>query len=258
MLLEQQFSLSGKVALVTGANRGLALEGAIALVEAGARSVYCVDIVETPGPDWQKAREYVSRIRDARGSGVVFDYIRGDVSDQEAMWKIGKDIGDREGRMDVCFAAAGITGESLDSLYAPEESIQKVLDVNLKGSLFTAQSVGQQMDRFRNGGSIILVASVGGHLTNLGITSYEIAKCGVLQLARSLACELAPKGIRVNSISPGYHRTPMVDMLFKERPDWVQALTNRTALKRIAEPCELRGVIAWLASDASAFCTGSE
>lgn len=105
-----------------------------------------------------------------------------------------------------------------------------MLNVNLKGVLFTAQAAGQQMERFGNGGSIILVASIGGHVSvvsftfdrtvasrvlshsgtpqNLGVTPYEIAKSGVHQMARSLACELAPEGIRANSISPGYFHSP--------------------------------------------------
>ncbi|KAI0634655.1 hypothetical protein C8Q77DRAFT_645397 [Trametes polyzona] len=232
-----EFSLTGKVALVTGANSGLGLEGALALVEAGARSVYCVDIAHAPGAEWLRVREFVSRMR-GEDNGRQFEYIRGDVSDQEGMWKIGKTIGDREGRLD---------------------SVRKLLDVDLKGPLYTAQAAGQQMVRFANGGSIVLVASIAGHVTvNLGLLPYEIAKGGVIQMARSLACELAPQGIRVSSISPGFHKTPMLDKTCSDIPGLREKSPMRSAMKRLGEPHELRGVVAWLASEASSFCTGSD
>ncbi|OJT02792.1 Sorbose reductase sou1 [Trametes pubescens] len=171
-LLEKEFSLADKVAMVTRANRGLGLEGALALAEAGARTV---------------------------------------------------------------------------------------LNVNLKGVFNTAQAAGQQMERFGNGGSLILVASIAGHVTvNRGITPYEIAKSGVHQMARSLACELAPKSIHANTISPGYFQSPMLNQLFKERPGWGHILTNANPMRRVGEGRELRGAVVWLASDASSFCTGSE
>ncbi|KAL1941773.1 hypothetical protein VTO73DRAFT_6773 [Trametes versicolor] len=257
-LLEKEFSLADRVAMVTGANRGLGLEGALALAEAGARVVYCIDIADAPSSDWSRVQEFVSRMRGTREGGRL-QYVHGDVANQEQMWKIGKMIGDREGRMDACLAAAGIMCDPNDTLYMSEKTLQKVLNVNLKGVLFTAQAAGQQMERFGNGGSIVLVASIGGHVSvNLGVTPYEIAKSGVHQMARSLACELAPKGIRANTISPGYFQSPMLDQLFKERPDWGHILTNANPMKRVGEGRELRGAIVWLASDASSFCTGSE
>ncbi|KAI0634658.1 hypothetical protein C8Q77DRAFT_645402 [Trametes polyzona] len=256
-LFEREFSLAGKVTLVTGARRGLGLEGALALAEAGARSIYCIDVERAPGDDWTKAQDLVARMRRGRDDSALLEYIQGDVSDQESMWKIGQMIGDREGRMDVGFAAAGIAPPSVPSLNIPEELVQKVLDINLKGSLYTAQAVGRQMERFGNGGSIILVASIAGSVTvNLGMTPYEISKSGVHQLARGLACELAPKGIRVNTLSPGYFNTTMVDVLYKEKPEWVEYLVGGNPMKRMGQPHEVRGTVAWLASDASSFCTG--
>ncbi len=129
-LLTHEFALSDKVALVTGGNRGIGLEAALTLSEAGARSVYCVDVHDEPGEEWTKTRSFITRM----GLGRL-EYIKGDVRDQvsrqyvpgdcfpplicclqEAMWKIGEKVGDREGRMDVCVAAAGIflIGPSLE------------------------------------------------------------------------------------------------------------------------------------------------
>ncbi|KAH9848959.1 NAD-P-binding protein [Lenzites betulinus] len=259
-LFSSEFSLADRVALVTGANRGLGLEGALALAEAGARAVYCVDVADAPSETFRAAQAFAARLRGPDAESPL-QYVQGDVGDQEQMWRIGRMIGDREGRMDACVACAGIAPESQKSMYIPDDGLQKasVLDVNLKGALYTAQAAGQQMERFGNGGSITLIASVAGHLSvDMGMTPYEMSKGGVLQLARSLACELAPERIRVNTISPGYFRTPMVDILYRENPEWAQRLANRSASKRTAEPYEVRGLVVWLASSASSFCTGSD
>ncbi|KAI0824977.1 hypothetical protein BC628DRAFT_1321536, partial [Trametes gibbosa] len=256
-LLERELSLADKVVLVTGANRGLGLEGALALAEAGARKVYCVDIADAPSAAFRQVQTFAAHLRKLSGESPL-EYVRADVSNQEQMWQIGKMIGDREGRMDACLGCAGIAPEPLRGLYIPEDGLQKVLDVNLKGALYTAQAAGQQMERFGKGGSITLISSVAGHVSNMGMTPYEISKSGVHQLARSLACELAPERIRVNTISPGYFNTPMVDILYRDKPEWVQYLMDRAPSKRIGEPHELRGAFVWLASDASSFCTGSE
>lgn len=85
-LLEHEFSLADKVAIVTGANRGLGLEGALALAEAGARAVYCVDIADSPSSDWARVQQYVSRMRGKSGESRL-EYIRGDVSDQVSAWR---------------------------------------------------------------------------------------------------------------------------------------------------------------------------
>ncbi|KAI0824969.1 hypothetical protein BC628DRAFT_1443488 [Trametes gibbosa] len=260
-IFDTEFALTDRVALVTGANRSLGLESALALVEAGARAVYCVDIAETPGTEWEKVREYVSRMKGKSGEGRL-EYIRADVRDQEAMWKIGETIGDREGRLDACFAFAGIKGESTHGcLQLCDTQLRKVTDVNLKGTLFTAQAAGRQMERFASGGSIVLIASVAGHVCDLGAlggNEYEMSKAGVLQMGRSLACELAPKGIRVNTISPGYIDTPMVHKLIEAKPGIREKLVRTNPMQRIGKPHELRGAVVWLASDASSFCTGSD
>ncbi|PIL26863.1 hypothetical protein GSI_11043 [Ganoderma sinense ZZ0214-1] len=182
-LFAREFSLADRVALVSGAHRGIALEMALAFAEAGARAVYCVDLPKTPDENWVKVREYARALAAAGKTGggeARLEYVCADVRDQDGMWKVGKTIGDREGRMDV-------------------------FDVNVNGTLFTAQAAGQQMERFGTGGSIILIASISGHGANKGYPwmSYNTSKSAVLQMARSMACELGAKGIRVNSISPG-------------------------------------------------------
>ncbi|KAI0262086.1 hypothetical protein BC834DRAFT_829413 [Gloeopeniophorella convolvens] len=252
--LWDEFALTDRVALVTGANRGLGLEMALALAEAGARVVYCVDLAEQPGEEWSAASEYLSRM----GTGGRLEYVSLDVRDQKAVWKLGQEIGDKEGRLDACIAAAGVAAAPVPCVELTEEALQKVLSVNLNGVLYTAQAAGQQMIRFGNRGSIILIASVAGSvaLKDLTSTSYCTSKSGVLQMARNMACELGPKGIRVNTLSPGYIRTPMTAGLISRGLEG--SLSSQNPLGRIGRPDELRGVIAWLASDASTFCTGSD
>lgn len=260
-LFPHEFSLSDRVALVSGANRGLGLEMALALVEAGARAVYCVDLPKEPGEEWTTVRDYAKKMA---ASGEIgegrLEYVSGNVTDQDAMWKIGEMIGDREGRMDACIAAAGILKAHTDCLTYPAKQFRDVLEINTSGVLFTAQAAGQQMERFGNGGSIILIASMSGTITNKdhAWVSYNSSKSAVLQMARSMACELGPQRIRVNSLSPGHIYTSMTAAYLDSQPHLLAKWASLNPMGRIGRPDELRGVVTWLASDASTFCTGSD
>src|SRR5579863_6911608 len=121
--LWDEFALRDRVALVSGANRGLGLEMALVLAEAGARAVYCLDLPAQPGEEWCAVAEYVRRME---GGGRRLEYVCADVRDQKAMWKIGEEIGDREGRMDVCVAAAGILKAHTDCLEYPGDEFEEV------------------------------------------------------------------------------------------------------------------------------------
>ncbi|KAH9001723.1 sorbose reductase sou1 [Lactarius akahatsu] len=260
--LWSEFALRDRVALVSGANRGLGLEMALALVEAGARAVYCVDLPGRPGDGWVKVAEYVRRMV-ADNNGEVtgrLEYVCADVRDQKAMWKVGEEIGEREGRMDVCVAAAGISTSDMDCLEYPADQFEQVISVNTNGVLYTAQAAGRQMARFGNGGSIILIASMSGSITNKdhACVSYNTSKSAVLQMGRSMACELGRKRIRVNTLSPGYIYTSMTAAYLDTQPHFLDRWSKLNPLGRIGRPDELRGVITWLASDASTFCTGSD
>ncbi|KZT06102.1 sorbose reductase sou1 [Laetiporus sulphureus 93-53] len=255
-LFEKEFSLSDRVALVSGANRGLGLEMSMALVEAGARVVYCLDLPQTPGDEFDQVKRYVGRME---GKGRL-EYVSADVRDQEALWKIGESIGEKEGRMDVCIAAAGIIKPDHDCLDYPAQTFQDVMDVNVNGVLYTAQAAGRQMARFGNGGSIILIASMSGSITNIhqNWVSYNTSKSAVLQMGRSMACELAPKHIRVNTLSPGYIYTTLTAGFLDSQPGLKEKWSSQNPQGRLGRPDELRGVVTWLASDASTYCTGSD
>ncbi|KAI0316264.1 hypothetical protein OF83DRAFT_262241 [Amylostereum chailletii] len=247
-----EFSQKDRVALVTGANRGLGLESALVLLEAGARAVYCVDLPKTPGEEWTAVKAYVDKM----GTGGRIEYLNADVTDQQTMWDIGKTIGDKEGRLDVCVAAAGIASSGDSCLDYTADDFRKPFRVNTDGVVFTAQSAGRQMVRFGTGGSIILIASIAGSVAFDGTLTfaYSASKGAVLQVGRSMACELAPKGIRVNTVSPGFTTTALTAAPTEVHDLW----SSQAPLKRLARSSEMRGVVAWLASDASTFCTGSD
>ncbi|CCM00333.1 uncharacterized protein FIBRA_02363 [Fibroporia radiculosa] len=132
-LFDHEFSLADRVALVSGGNRGLGLEMAMSLVEAGARVVYCVDLPKQPGEEWTKVKEYVGRMQGKAGQGRL-EYISADTRDQEAMWRIGEKIGDTEGRMDACVAAAGILKPHTDCLDYPAKQFQEARRIHSTGS----------------------------------------------------------------------------------------------------------------------------
>ena len=168
-LLQDEFSLQGRVAVVSGGNRGLGLEMAEALCEAGA-AVYCLDLPAEPGDEWTAARRYVDRlgVKHAR-----LEYASLDVTDQNATWDLVKKIGDKEKRMDICVAAAGILAGT-DCLDYPTGDFQKIMSVNVNGVLHTAQAAGRQMVRFGLPGSIVLIASMSGSITNRVSTATRI------------------------------------------------------------------------------------
>jgi len=229
---------------------------ALAFCEAGARAIYCFDLPTTPSDEWTKTSEYVKKL----GNGSRLEYVSADVRDQKALWKKAEEIGDSEQRMDICVAAAGILKSHTDCLEYPAEQFKQVLDVNTNGVLFTAQAAGRQMRRFGRGGSIILIASMSGSITNKdhAWVSYNSSKSAVLQMARSMACELGPENIRVNSLSPGHIYTSMTAAYLDTQPHLLDKWSKLNPMGRIGRPDEMRGVIVWLASDASSFCTGSD
>lgn len=119
-----EFALNDRVGIVSGANRGLGLEMALALCEAGARAIYCFDLPPNPSDEWTKTQEYVKRMQ----NGSRLEYVSVDVRDQQLVWNKAQEIGDREKRMDVCIAAAGILKSHTNCLTYPAEQFKEVCD----------------------------------------------------------------------------------------------------------------------------------
>jgi NAD(P)-dependent dehydrogenase (short-subunit alcohol dehydrogenase family) len=248
-----EFSLAGKVVCVSGAARGLGLTQAEALLEAGAR-VYALDRLEEPSPEFYEIQK---RAREELGTEL--NYRRIDVRDTELLNSVVESIADTERRLDGLVAAAGIQQETPALEYTSKDA-NTMFEVNVTGVFMTAQAVAKQMIRFGNGGSIALIASMSGTVANRGLIcpAYNASKAAVLQLSRNLAMEWGPYNIRVNTISPGYIVTAMVEKLFVEYPERRDEWPKQNMLGRLSTPNEYRGAAVFLLSDASTFMTGSD
>ncbi|PGH31793.1 hypothetical protein GX50_05397 [[Emmonsia] crescens] len=248
-----EFILTDKVVLVSGAARGLGLTQAEALLEAGA-TVYALDRLEKPSPDFYRVQQ-----RATEELNTKFHYRRIDVRDTEGLNEIIKEIADHEGRMDGLVAAAGIQQETPALEYTAKDA-NMMFEINITGVFMTSQAVAKQMIRFGNGGSIVMIASMSGTIANRGLIcpAYNASKAGVLQLARNLASEWGQHGIRVNTISPGYIVTAMVEELFVQYPERQTEWPKQNMLNRLSTPQEYRGAAVFLISDASSFMTGSD
>ncbi|KKK12962.1 hypothetical protein AOCH_007451 [Aspergillus ochraceoroseus] len=246
-------ALAGKVICVSGAARGLGLTQAEALLEAGAR-VYALDRLEEPSPNFFEIQR---RAKDEFGTD--FQYRRIDVRDTELLHNTIEAIANAEGRMDGLVAAAGIQQETPALEYTAQDA-NRMFEVNVTGVFMTAQAVAKQMIRFGNGGSIALIASMSGTIANRGLIcpAYNASKAAVIQLARNLASEWGQYNIRVNTISPGYIVTAMVEQLFVEFPERREEWPKHNMLGRLSSPQEYRGAAVFLLSDASSFMTGSD
>ncbi|KAL1614146.1 hypothetical protein SLS54_010002 [Diplodia seriata] len=249
-----EFSLRDKVVLVSGGARGLGLTQAEALLEAGA-TVYALDRLPVPSPAFAPIQE-----RAHTSLGTSLHYRQVDVRDVAGLHDVVQRIGDEHKRLDGLVAAAGIQQETPALEYTASDA-NRMLEVNVTGAFMTAQAAAKQMIRFGRGGSIVLIASMSGTVANRGLIcpAYNASKAAVIQLARNLASEWgAAHGIRVNTISPGYIVTAMVEELFARFPERRRDWPAQNMLGRLSGPEEYRGAAVFLVSDASSFMTGAD
>ena len=242
-----EFSLQNRLAVVTGGARGLGLEMMDALAAAGA-SVVALDLLA------DQAREAAEEV--GKRHGVRWGARAVDVTDYEQTQATFEEVEKEFGAVDILVASAGIViGEAAEDSTA--ETWRKVMDVNVNGVFFSAQAAGRAM-MARKSGSIVLIASMSGMIVNTPQkqASYNTSKGGVIMLAKSLAAEWAPYGVRVNSISPGYMRTAITDQVLKGKPGLLESWERLIPLGRMGEPRELRGAVVFLASDAASYVTG--
>lgn len=241
-----KFKLDGKIAVVTGSSRGIGNATAQGLCEAGATVVYTATTLESA----QKAAAQAAEKTGARTLGLKCC-----VEDPDDVKKLFADVVDHFGTVDILFNNAGIANVADALVNLSPEDIRHHVDVNLNGVIYCCQEAARIMLP-KKSGSIINMCSMSAHIYNVPqkATYYAATKGGVLSLTRTLACELAPDGIRVNCISPGYHMTEMAKQWTDCHPIWLE----RIPMGRFADPYELSGTVIYLASDASSYVTGAE
>ena len=230
--------LSGKLVVITGGGRGIGLATAERFRAQGSR-VVVVDLAMT-SPD------------------LGAEFLPVDVTDAEAVEAAASDVAARFGAPDVVLNAAGI----VRSASAEDMTVadwRQVVDIDLSGTFYVCQAFGRRMlDAGR--GSVINIASMSGSISNFPQkqVSYNAAKAGVVHLTKTLAGEWADRGVRVNSVSPGYIATDLTAALLEREPELGVTWRERTPMGRLGTPDEVASVILFLASEASSFMTGSD
>ncbi len=239
------FDLSGRVAIVTGAGSGIGQRIALGLAQCGA-DVACLDRrTDTGLSETSRMIKLIGR----RAIELNFD-----VTDRTALEEAVTRTEDEIGSLQIAVNAAGIANANPAEEMSAEQ-YQDLMDINLKGVFFSCQSEAKAMLQHGKG-SIINIASMSGVIVNRGLTQvhYNASKAGVIHLTKSMAMEWVDRGVRVNSISPGYTATPM-----NTRPEMIHQIRefeNQTPMKRMATVDEMVGPAVFLASDASSYCTG--
>ncbi len=231
--------LNGKVALVTGGSRGIGLGIARELAEAGAR-------VAVVGRNAERAAEAASTLPGEGHGGFACD-----VADAEAVAEMAKAVEAEVGPVDILVNNAGITRDNI-LMRMKDDEWDDVVNANLKGAFNTTRAVTRGMMKRRDG-VILNVSSVVGLMGNAGQANYSASKSGLHGLTKSVARELAPRGVRCNAIAPGFIRTDMTASLTDSQ---TEALQNQIPLGRLGEPEDIAGVVRFLAGPAARYITG--
>lgn len=234
--------LDGKIAVVTGASRGIGRAIAIKLAKEGATV-----IVNYNGSE-ARAQEVVKEIQ---GLGQTAEAIQCNVSDYESAGEFLSGVIKKYGKLDILVNNAGITRDNL-MMKMSEEDFDAVIDTNLKGVFNCMKHVARQMIK-QKGGRIINISSVSGVLGNAGQANYCAAKAGVIGLTKSFAREAASRGVTVNAVAPGFIETEMTEVL----SDAVKAgAVEQIPMKHFGTTENIADAVAFLASDGAGYITG--
>ncbi len=246
MNVKEMFNISGKVALITGGGRGIGKTIAEAFGEAEAKI-----IITGRREEWLNPT-----IEELRSKKIEAYSIVSDVSKPEDTERISAFALEKFGKIDILVNNAGVTWGQPTEDY-PLAKWQQILDINLTGIFLMSQKIGKHMIERGQGGQMLNIASVAGISAgdpeSAATIAYNTTKAGVIHFTRALAKEWGPKGIRVNAIAPGWFPTRMASGLINANRERFEAMT---ALKRIGELDNLKGVALFLVSEASAHMTG--
>ncbi|MFH2133067.1 MAG: glucose 1-dehydrogenase [bacterium] len=246
MKILDQFKLDGKVTIVTGASSGIGKRIALGYAQAGAK----VAMVARGEENLNGALSELQASTDAELIAVTCD-----VTNEDSVNAMVEAVRSKWGRVDVVVCNAGIvTLNGLDQM--PLEEFESIQKTNVSGVFLTAQAGAKWMIEQGEGGSIIVTASMSGHVINTPqqIGHYCASKAAVIQLTKAMAVEFAQHNIRVNSISPGYIMTELVEPLTEYHDIWKPMIPMR----RLGRPEELMGLYVYLACDSSSYMTGSD
>ncbi len=244
----ERFDLTGRTAVVTGGSQGIGRACAEALGEAGARLVLA-------SRDTEQLEKTTGELA-STGLDVVSYEV--EITDSAAVDQVAARVAADHGGADILVAAAGIARSGTAAEDVDDELYRDVMSVNLDGLFWSCRAFGRQMlDKGK--GSIVTIGSISGDIVNTpqNQSYYNASKAAVHHLSRSLAAEWAARGVRVNSVAPGYIRTQMTLFGIEENPQLGAEWLERTPMKRLGDPDEIAATVLFLASDAASWLTGS-
>lgn len=234
--------LKGKVAIITGAGRGIGRAIAMQFVEYGSK------VVVNYRSSVNQVEELLALIRNAGGEAIA---VQADISKEEDAKRLIEEAVKQFGRLDVLVNNAGITKDNL-LMRMTEQDFDSVIDINLKGSFFCTKHAATVMLKQRSG-KIINISSVVGITGNVGQANYAASKAGIIGMTKAVARELASRGITVNAVAPGFIETDMTDQLSDKIKE---ATIANIPLKRYGNASEVAATVSFLASEAANYITG--
>jgi NAD(P)-dependent dehydrogenase (short-subunit alcohol dehydrogenase family) len=237
------FDLTDKVAVVVGGASGIGEAVTIGAARLGARTV-CLDVNESAA---NRVAERASAEGSCEGGAL-------DIRDASEVDRSFDQIRDRHGSLDIVICTPSINVRKRILEYR-QEDFERVIDLNLRGNFNVLRSAGRIMTAARRG-SIVLFSSIRSRSVEPGQSVYAATKAGIVQMARTAACEFGPYGVRVNAVGPGVIETPLTAPI-KNNPEWFQAYAAKSVFNRWGRPEEMVGPTLFLASDAASYVTGT-
>ncbi len=246
MVTTRLFDLTGKVALLTGASKGMGLSMAEGLAEHGARVVISSRKLD-------QCEQVAAGLNDRLGPGTA-TAIACNIGYKEQLQALVDETRDRLGPIDVLVHNAGVNPFYGSMSEIPDEAFDKIMGSNVRSVHWLCQMVGPDMIG-KGSGAIMVTSSTGAFHASEVLGTYGISKLADIALVRNLAAEWGPHGVRVNAICPGLIRTDFAKALW-DNPEAAQRANEQIPLRRLGEPDDLKGLAVFLASDASSYITG--